>query len=681
MINLSGPMRPLASLFVLAPLLFCLQTCGTFGSRDTPQDPTRNAVSLPDAVWLETLDLSKMSKRGRWPTNAGRSTGKNPLRMGGVEFPHGVGMHAPGGMLIRLNGVALRFVARVGVDDEPATEYGSGSVSFEVWVDGKLSVATPVLVKGQSQLLDVNLAGAQTLELLTMDGDDGSNGDHADWAGAQIVLASARAQRPEAFVPAAEPAPLIAASDEKVLRLNGPRIVGATPGKPFLYRLPITGPRPLRVSAQGLPRGLKLDPVTGIMRGRVARAGRNVVKLHITSKSSRKDETLVIDAGLGKLALTPPMGWSSWNVYGVNIDAEKMKATAEALVRTGLANYGYNYVNMDDGWTDGRDDKGHMRVAAKMGNLRKLADHIHDLGLRFGVYSSPGPKTCGGFEGSLGHEVEDAHSFEEWHVDYLKHDWCSYEKIATDESSLVALQKPYVVMNAALETVDRDIVFALCQYGIGGVWNWGGSPQVGGHLWRTTGDLIDTWGSMWGIGFGQNAMASHAGPGGWNDPDMLVVGWTGGWEGAPRPTHLLPNEQILHVTQWSLLAAPLILGLELGKLDEFTRALLTNEEVIAVDQDALGKAATRRKREARTEVWARPLQDGTMAVGLYNLGWHHANVQISWAELGLTGAQPVRDVWQRKDIGILNEKVGFDVPQHGAMLLKVGKPSTTATAR
>ncbi|MDX2024341.1 MAG: NPCBM/NEW2 domain-containing protein [Deltaproteobacteria bacterium] len=673
-------MRLPAPLFVLTPLLVLgIHSCGTSGSAGARRDPTRSTEALPNAVWLEKLDLTKMSKRGRWATNAGKSTGQNPLRIGGAEFPHGVGMHAPGGMLIRLHGVALRFVARVGLDDEPATEYGTGSVSFEAWVDGRLSVATPVLSKGQSQLLDVDLKGAQTLELLTMDGDDGSNGDHADWAGAQIVLASARSQQPEAFIPPAEPAPPIAASDEKVLRLNGPRVVGTTPGRPFVYRLPITGPRPLRVAAQGLPRGLKLDPTTGIIRGKVARAGRNVVKLRITSKTLRKDETLAIDAGLGKLALTPPMGWSSWNVYGVDIDGEKMLATADALVRTGLANYGYNYVNMDDGWTNGRDDKGRLRVAAKMGALRKLADHIHDLGLRFGVYSSPGPKTCGGYEGSLGHEMDDAHSWEQWQVDYLKHDWCSYEKIATDESSLVALQKPYVVMNAALETVERDIVYALCQYGIGGVWNWGGSPQVGGHLWRTTGDLIDTWGSMWGIGFGQNMAAPHAGPGGWNDPDMLVVGWTGGWEGPARPTRLLPNEQILHVTQWSLLAAPLILGLELSKLDDFTRALLTNEEVIAVDQDALGKAATRRKREGRTEVWARPLEDGTVAVGLYNLGWQHTTVSITWADLNLKGPQPVRDLWQRKDIGVLNESVGLDVPQHGAVLLKVGKPNVAAT--
>lgn len=644
-------------------------------------DPTRGEGPLPAAVWVESLDLKLMSKRGRWPTNAGKSTGNNPLRLGGVHYPHGVGMHAPGSLLVQLAGGGSRFVARVGVDDERATEYGTGSVVFEVWVDNKLAFATDVLRQGKSQLVDIDLRGAKTLELLALDGDDGSNGDHADWAGAQIVTTGPNAPKPVAFVPPPEPAPAIAPSDETVFRLNGPRVVGATPGRPFVHRLAVSGPRPMRFAARGLPRGLRLDPRTGIISGQIARAGRSDVKLVVTGKAARAEATLTLVAGDRKLALTPPMGWSSWNAFGINIDAEKIRGVSDALVATGLANFGYQYVNIDDGFTNGRDESGKLSVAAKMGDLKQLANHIHQHGLRFGVYSSPGAKTCGGLEGSLGHEEQDAASFSQWNVDYLKHDWCSYDQIVRDESSIDAVKKPFIDMRNALHGIKRDVVFALCQYGIGSVWQWGSSPQVGGNLWRTTGDLVDTWGSMWGIGFAHHAWSPYAAPGGWNDPDMLVVGWTGGWEGPPRPTRLSPNEQILHVTQWSMLAAPLILGLDLGKLDDVTRSLLTHEEVIAVDQDSLGKAATRLSRTGRTEVWTRPLDDGTQAVALYNLGWKRTTVKVDWATLDLTGPQPVRDLWQRKDLGNVDGQVSFEVPQHGVVLLKIGKSAAKRAAQ
>jgi alpha-galactosidase len=634
-------------------------------------DPTRANAPLPGGIWVETLDLTKITKRGRWATHAAKSTGGNPMRIAGTLYPHGVGMHAPGGLLIALNGAATRFVARVGVDDEPATEYGTGSIVFEIWVDGKLAKTTGVLRKGQSEAMDVDLRGAKTVELLTMDGDDGSNGDHADWAGAQLILVPHAAKTPQSFLPEPDPAPIIQPSDESVIRLNGPRAVGASPGRPFVYRLPVSGPRPLKFSAKGLPKGLILDATTGILRGRMLRAGVHDVKIVISGPSGTKTETLKLVAGLDKLALTPPMGWSSWNAFGNKIDAAMIRNTANALVETGLANFGYQYVNIDEGWEDGRDETGRIRVAAKMGDLKTLANHIHQLGLRMGLYSSPGPKTCGGFTGSLGYEKEDAQSLVDWEVDYFKHDWCSYEKIVPDESDPMALKRPYVIMGQALQSVPRDVVYALCQYGLGRVWEWGGS--VGGNLWRTTGDLVDTWGSMWGIGFAHHTWSPHAAPGGWNDPDMLVLGWTGGWEGGPaRPTRLSKNEQIVHFTQWSMLAAPLIMGMDLSKLDAFTRTLLTHEEVIAVDQDPLGKAATRRARIGRGEIWARPLADGTMAVALYNLGWSRTRVQADWSDLGLSGPQSIRDLWQRKDLGIHNGSIAADVPQHSAVLLKIG---------
>jgi alpha-galactosidase len=242
--------------------------------------------------------------------------------------------------------------------------------------------------------------------------------------------------------------------------------------------------------------------------------------------------------------------------------------------------------------------------------------------LKLGIYSSPGETTCAGFPASYGHEVQDAKTFGKWGVDYLKYDWCSYDHHAKDRS-LPELQKPYIVMQKALDTSSRDIVYSMCQYGDGDVWKWG--EEVGGNTWRTTGDIQDTWSSMANIGFAQNGHEKFAGPGHWNDPDMLVVGMVG-W-GKPHPSRLTPDEQVTHITLWSLLSAPLLVGCDMSKLDSFTTSLLTNDEVLAVDQDPLGKPAGRRATDY--EVWARPLSDGTVAKKVSNPSAIYGNKKTS----------------------------------------------------
>jgi alpha-galactosidase len=295
---------------------------------------------------------------------------------------------------------------------------------------------------------------------------------------------------------------------------------------------------------------------------------------------------------------------------------------------------------------------------------------VHARGLKLGIYSSPGPKTCEDFAGSWQHEAQDAATFAAWGVDFLKYDWCSYEELAGDRS-LAELQKPYRVMHDALARVDRDIVYALCQYGYGDVWQWG--AEVGGHLWRSSGDLLDQWANLESVGFRQAGRERWTRPGEWNDTDMLVVG-TLGWGPNLRPSRLTPNEQLLHLSLWALQAAPLFIGADLAKLDTFTLSLLSNDEVIAVDQDPLGHAAGRVWSDARREIWARPLADGTMAVGLFNRGLQASQVTVQWAQLGLQGRQPVRDLWQRKDLDVAQDKFTATVPRHGAVLLKIGKP-------
>ncbi len=226
-------------------------------------------------------------------------------------------------------------------------------------------------------------------------------------------------------------------------------------------------------------------------------------------------------------------------------------------------------------------------------------------------------------------------------------------------------------MRGALDKSDRDIVYSLCQYGMGDVWKWG--AEVGGNCWRTTGDISDSWGSMSTIGFSQNGHEKYAGPGHWNDPDMLVVGKVG-W-GSPHPTHLTPDEQVTHITLWSLLSAPLLIGCDMSQLDPFTTALLSNDEVLAVDQDPLGKPAGRKAKNGSLEVWARPLSDGTTAVGLFNRGGAPAEVTARWADIGVKGEQPVRDLWRQRDLGNVSDSFKVMVPRHGAVLVKIGKPA------
>jgi alpha-galactosidase len=336
-------------------------------------------------------------------------------------------------------------------------------------------------------------------------------------------------------------------------------------------------------------------------------------------------------------------------------------------VSSGLAAHGYTCVNIDDAWEGERDEQGELGSNEKFPDMAALAADVHALGLKLGIYSSPGPLTCAGFPGSHEHERQDAATWSAWGIDYLKYDWCSYGGLAPDQSEL-ELARPYVSMRIALDDCGRDIVYSLCQYGLGDVWTWG--EAVGANLWRTTGDIDDTWGRMSSIGFGQAGLSDFAGPGHWNDPDMLVVGQLG-WGPSLHPTRLTPWEQVTHLTLWSLLAAPLLIGCDLEQLDDFTLALLTNPEVLDVDQDPLGRAARRVTAEGEAEVWARPLQDGSLAVGLFNRGRAEGDVRVLWESLGLRGEHAVRDLWRRQELGRHVAGLTLTLPRHGAALLKV----------
>jgi alpha-galactosidase len=353
------------------------------------------------------------------------------------------------------------------------------------------------------------------------------------------------------------------------------------------------------------------------------------------------------------LARTPPMGFSTWNHFATRIDDGTIRAVADALVATGMRDAGYVYVNIDDGWQGERGADGVLRPNQKFPDMKALADHLHAHGLKLGIYTSPGPKSCAGFEGSYGHEEQDARTFAAWGVDYLKYDWCSAGLIYDDAEMPAA----YLKMAEAIRATGRPMVYSICQYGRADVWKWGAG--VGGNLWRTTGDIADRWDVMSAIGFEQDELAPFTGPGRWNDPDMLEVG-NGGMTAAEYRTH---------ISLWAMLAAPLIAGHDVRSSSAETIALLTNRDVIAIDQDPLGRPGKRVVRRGPLEVWTRPLEGNRAAVALFNRGEATAAVAASFAELGIDRPASATDVWGQRSLGLLEGNVSADVEPHGVVLL------------
>ena len=451
-------------------------------------------------------------------------------------------------------------------------------------------------------------------------------------------------------------------------RINGASVVGVRPGHPFLYRIAATGSRPMQFAADALPDGLHLDQTTGIISGSTSTTGTFPVKITATNTSGSDTRALQIKVG-STIGLTPAMGWNSWNAWGLSVNADKVKAAADAMVKQGLVNHGWTYINIDDGWEQPvRAADGEIRTNEKFPDMKALADYVHGEGLKIGIYSSPGPRTCGGFLGSWQHEAQDAHTYARWGIDYLKYDWCSYGQIAPPNPDLTWLQKPYRLMDSALHTINRDIYFSLCQYGMGDVWTWG--AQVGGNSWRTTGDIRDSWQSMAGIGFHQEAAAPHSAPGHWNDPDMLVVGRVG-WGPNLHHSHLTPDEQYTHISLWCLLSAPLLIGCDMSQLDDFTLNLLTNDEVLQVDQDPLGQGARQVAEADSMLIYEKALADGSKAIGVFNISSKAAGTSLSFATLGLSGARQLRDLWRQKTLGTFTGNYAVkSIPSHGVLLIR-----------
>jgi len=454
-------------------------------------------------------------------------------------------------------------------------------------------------------------------------------------------------------------------------RYNGALVYGVRPGSPVIFRIAMSGEKPMKYSVRDLPEGLELDAEKGVISGSLTKRGSYTMTLVGENNAGRAEQKFTIKVG-DKIALTPPMGWNSWNCWGLSVSQEKVMASAKAIIDKGLADYGYSYINVDDAWeAPQRNPDGTIAVNEKFPDMKGLGDWLHSNGLRFGIYSSPGDLTCGNYLGSLGHEEQDAKTYNSWGIDYLKYDWCGYtrEYNKSSDHSVAAFVRPYLLMEKYLREQPRDIFYSLCQYGMADVWKWG--HAVDANSWRTTGDITDTWESLYDIGFVRQAeLYPYSGPGNWNDPDMLIVGKVG-WSSNLRDTRLTPDEQYTHISLWSLLASNMLIGCDVAQIDDFTLGLLCNNEVNAVNQDILGKQAKREVTDGNIQIWKRPLDDGSYAVGIFNLGTDDATVDFGkyFGKLGISRISHARDLWRQKDVSTGDMK--YLIPSHGVKFLKI----------
>ena len=527
------------------------------------------------------------------------------------------------------------------------------------------------------------------------------------------ALLLAGCDRP-APAPAPDSFPILTPPPPSVPRLNGPRLFGARPGSPFLFQVPATGERPLEFAAENLPAGLTIDRATGLITGALRSSGRHVVRLRARNRFGAAEKLFTIVGG-DTIGLTPPMGWNSWNCWGLKVSEEKVRAAARALVASGLRDHGWTYVNIDDGW-QGQRGGPFMAIQPnpKFPRIEALAGEVHDLGLKLGIYSTPWRISSGRYLGSSANQADggmevsarirkfqyqipkfhsrlegyarlrplaewtrgkarkdfqnrlnsfgrfsfvkqDVRQWAAWKIDYLKYDWVPIDLEHVAE------------MSDALQASGRDIFYSLSNNARRAL-----APQLmkRANAWRTAVDIEDTWESVSDLGFSRDRWAPFNGPGHYNDADMLVLAETR-WHRASG-SRLTADEQYSHMSLWCLLAGPLLLGCDLERLDPFTLGLLTNDEVLAVNQDPLCRQATCVAHSGTGHVYAKPLEDGTWAVGLFNRGNEPATVVVQWSDLGLTKPQAVRDLWRQKDLGIFADRFASPVAPHGVRLIRVG---------
>lgn len=631
-------------------------------------------------IYLDEIDPAGCYVQDWGRPEINRSVAGTPLSVGGQHFGRGIGAHAISRMLFDVS-AASRIEGMAGPDD---TNLFATNLQFRIIGDGHELWSSKVMKRGDAAVaFDLDLKDVDKLLLLVDMCDDEFMYDHADWVDVRFTTAAGSTVKAIPVWPAAvkkEPYILTPPAPATPL-VNNPAVYGATPGADFLWSVMATGERPMKYSAEGLPEGLSIDPASGVITGSVSKRGDYRVKLTASNAIGSDSKDVTIKIG-DRISLTPIMGWSSWNCWRFDA-SDYILRRATDIMHELLHPSGWSYVSVDDGWeAPQRTADGVLNGNGNWPNMKALTDYMHSKGMKFGIYSSPGPTTCGNFPASYGHEFTDARTWADWGVDYLKYDYCNHTQVEKD-SSEGSIRAPYDLMREALDRTGRDIVYCV-GYGAPRVWVW--APDAGGNHWRTTCDITDRWNVVQAIGNCQDVCAPATAPGRFNDPDMMVVGEVGGGWGAPRhPTLLTPDEQYAHVSLWAILSAPLLLGCDMERLDDFTLSLLTNREVIAIDQDELCAPAGK-KVVVNGQIWHKPLADGSVAVGCFNMDpyfvlWNQDDAEamqhrmygftVDPAEFGLDGPVAVRDLWRNADMLQTIGAFDVEVPYHGVKFMKL----------
>ncbi|GAB3909946.1 NPCBM/NEW2 domain-containing protein [Larkinella knui] len=651
---------------------------------------TATYAQKTSTVWLDDLLIQTFSE-GIRPVTAKRNYSNDSIRINRTYFRRGVGAQSVSVLAFYLNKNATRFSAVIGADDLGNKEI---PVRFYIIGDRKVLFESREMHVGDApQNVEVNLAGIERLGLLITDPVGGSNNKrtYANWANAQLTM---KGENRPGHIPNTDEKYLLTPEPAEQPRINSAKIVGATPGNPFQYTIAATGKRPMRFTAAGLPGGLVLDKNTGIISGKVNQRGTYPTTLKAINALGEAALHLTIMIG-DTIALTPPIGWNGWNSWETKIDREKVIASADAMVRMGLKDHGWTYINIDDAWQGKRNGSlNALQPNEKFPDFKEMVDYIHSLGLKAGLYSTPYISSYGGYVGASSDferggeshqsirinrrafnriaryrfEIEDARQMAEWGIDFLKYDW----RIDVNSTER---------MSAALRQSGRDIVFSLSNSApFANVTDW----MRLSNMYRTGPDIRDSWASLYQLAFTLDKWAPYSGPGHWNDPDMMILGKV---STGPElhPTRLTPDEQYSHVSLFSLLSAPLLIGCPIEQLDAFTLNLLTNDEVIEIDQDPLGKSARLVREENGVQIWLKPLEDGSFAVGLFNVGdygktpesyfrWGDETAKpfaFDLANVGLNGRYRLRDVWRQKDIGRFDKSFRTKIRHHGVVLLRL----------
>ena len=671
-----------------------------------------------DVAYVDEFDLSGASCGMGLSARARTSVCGNPIRLGEGRYARGVGVRPESAIGFTLDGKATAFDAVVGIDRDAKDVKGRTSrlagAIFRVWCDGKIAFDSGTITeKNPPRPVHVDLAGVKEFVLETASYAPwcGLESSNADWADAKIAYGGARpvATGPERIAQLG----ILTPPTREEPQFNGAEVWGVRPGRPVIFRVPVSGVRPMTFTAEGVPDGVTFDVAKGILGGTApAQAGDYPIRVTAVNAKGTASRTIMLKVG-ETICLTPPMGWNSWNIWGPSFTMQHAMDAAKAMDESGLGDHGWAYINLDDWWemnnsgndrakkrTDvqgpARDADGRIRTNGAFPDMKKMTDYIHALGFKAGIYSSPGPLTCGECEGSYGHEMQDATSYAEWGFDYLKYDWCSYGEIFQKETGWntwewmgggrmghnpknkpvpprEAWAKPYRLMQKCLRAQNRDIVYAYCQYGCGETEKWG--REAGANVWRTWQDMKDTWTWMRIAmeGYVEDAeYYKYTGPGFWADPDMMIVGLQRSF-GTTHPTYLTRNEQYAHVSMWCLLASPLLIGTDLTRLDDFTKSLLVNDDLIAINQDTLGRQARRVVKRDAVEVWVRPLANGDYAVGVLNLYPLSRKTTLYFSWLDLDGEWKLRDCWSQRDLGRFSCCYTTEIPAHAALVLRLSR--------